>query len=175
MRIRFDPHDPDRLFVVTPRELLETRDGGKTWNSIGREITDYPWFNDVAVSPVDPEALFVATSWGIYRLDGRATAVAQESPAVPHEFSLDQNYPNPFNSGTVIDFTLPVEGPSELAIYNLAGQKVRTFVHSAMTAGSRTVHWDARDDQGRALASGVYLYRLEADERVATRKLMLLK
>jgi M6 family metalloprotease-like protein len=98
IRVRFDPHDSDRLFVVTPRELLETRDGGKTWHSTGRTIAGYPWFSDVAISPVDPEALFVATSWGIYRLDGRATAVALESPTVPSEFSLDQNSPNPFNS-----------------------------------------------------------------------------
>ena len=175
IRIRFDPHDSNRVFVGTPRQLLETRDGGKTWGSIGQEIAGHPWFSDVAVSPIDPEALFVATSWGVYRLDGRETAVSQEPVAVPREFSLDQNYPNPFNSGTALTFSTPVPGQASLAIYNLTGQKVRTLIASNLAAGSHAIRWDARDDAGNAVASGVYLYRLEAEGLVATKKLMLLK
>ena len=83
VRVRFDPHDSERLFVVTPRQLLETRDGGEGWHSIGGGIAGYPWFNDVAVSPVDPNALFVATAWGIYRLDGRETAIMSRSSRMP--------------------------------------------------------------------------------------------
>ncbi len=175
VRIRFDPHDSNRLFVVTPRELLETRDGGESWNSIGTGIAGYPWFNDVAVSPADPDALFVATSWGVYRLDGRETAVTQEPTAVPHDFELHQNFPNPFNSGTVVSFSIPVRAQGSLAVYNLAGQRIRMLHKSILEAGSHTVRWDGRDDEGRPVASGVYLYRLRSDGHVATRKLLLLK
>ena len=135
VRIRFDPHDSDRFFLVTPRQLLETRDGGKSWHSIGKQLAGYPWFNDVAVSPVDPDALFVATSWGVYRLDGRETAVAQEPVAVPREFKLEQNHPNPFNSNTTIRFSVPARGDVELSIYNLAGQKTRVLLSTILAQG----------------------------------------
>ncbi len=66
-------------------------------------------------------------------------------------------------------------GHVNLALYNLAGQKVATLAQGPRPAGTYTLHWDGRDAQGRALASGVYLYRLRAGEQVGTRRLLLLK
>jgi len=63
----------------------------------------------------------------------------------------------------------------ELALYNLAGQKVVTLANGYREAGRHTARWDGRDDQGRALASGVYLYRLQAGAQVETRKLLLVR
>ena len=63
----------------------------------------------------------------------------------------------------------------ELALYNLAGQKVLTLAKGHREAGPHTARWDGRDDQGRARASGVYLYRLQAGGQVETRKLLLLR
>jgi hypothetical protein len=105
------------------------------------------------------------------------TAVLEEQTAtLPQSFSLSQNFPNPFNSGTVIRFALPTSTPIELALYNLTGQKVATLVEGTREAGTYTVRWDGRDAQGRALASGVYLYRLRTDKgQVETRKLVLLR
>jgi hypothetical protein len=94
---------------------------------------------------------------------------------LPREFSLAQNYPNPFNPATTIRFDLPRSEEIGLAVYNLTGQKVATLVHGLREAGAYTLRWDGRDDDGRELASGVYLYRLEAGERVETRKLLLLR
>ena len=110
-------------------------------------------------------------------LPGSTTAVLEEQDeaVVPTAFSLAQNYPNPFNSSTVIRFALPRSGPVELALYNLVGQKVVTLVDGMRAAGSYTVHWDGRDDAGNALASGVYLYRLQAGGQVETRKLVLVE
>lgn len=93
----------------------------------------------------------------------------------PQEFALDANYPNPFNSGTVIGFALPRSEEIELATYNLTGQKVATLVAGRRQAGTYTVRWDGRDDQGRELASGLYLYRLQAGIQVETRKLVLVR
>jgi hypothetical protein len=104
------------------------------------------------------------------------TAVLEERTAdLPQHFALQQNYPNPFNSTTVIRFALPASGAVELAIYNLAGQKVTTLVEGTRTAGAYTLHWDGRDARGRELASGVYLYQLRAGTQVETRKLLLLR
>ena len=93
---------------------------------------------------------------------------------LPQSFALDQNYPNPFNSNTVIRFALPQDGLVELAIYNTVGQKVATLVQGMRAFGTYTVNWDGRDEGGRELASGVYLYRLMAGTQVATRKLLVL-
>jgi len=91
--------------------------------------------------------------------------------------ALDQNYPNPFNRATVTRFALPEAGRVELAVFNLAGQQVTTLVEGARKAGTYTIHWDGRDDGGRQLASGVYLYRLRTGDgkQVETRKLVLMK
>ena len=102
------------------------------------------------------------------------TAVQQE-PVRPRFFALEQNFPNPFNSGTAIRFALAADDEVELALYNLAGQKVATLIDGAREAGTYTVSWDGRDDRGGDLGSGVYLYRLQAGAQAQTRKLLLMR
>lgn len=104
------------------------------------------------------------------------TAVLEQyDDLVPQSFVLEQNIPNPFNSGTLIHFSLPIDAEVELAVYNLAGQKVVTLAAGERPAGIYSVHWDGRDDADRELASGLYLYRLQAGEKVERRKLLLLR
>ncbi|MFA6470874.1 MAG: FlgD immunoglobulin-like domain containing protein [Candidatus Latescibacterota bacterium] len=97
------------------------------------------------------------------------------SSTVPMSYSLSQNYPNPFNSSTGISFTLPEQGEVQLCVYNLAGQKVATLAQGLRKAGMYTVRWDGRDDSGKELASGVFLYQMRAGKQVNTRKLLLLR
>lgn len=104
-----------------------------------------------------------------------ATAVLEEHTALPQIFTLEQNYPNPFNSSTAIRFALPERSEVELAVYNLMGQKVTTLVEGVREAGVYTVRWDGQDGHGQGLASGMYLYRLQAGKQVETRKLLLLR
>ena len=103
--------------------------------------------------------------------------IESRTASLPQICTLDQNYPNPFNSDTVIRFALPESADVELAVYNLAGQRVATLVRGGREAGMYIVRWDGRDDGGRALASGVYLYRLswQNGQRMETRKLLLVK
>ena len=105
-----------------------------------------------------------------------STAIDPQAPlGLPQSFDLRQNYPNPFNSATAIPFSLPQSGQVELAVYNLAGQKVVTLASGRREAGTHVVRWDSAADDGRPLASGVYLYRLKTGERTATRRLLLLR
>ncbi|MDZ7313674.1 MAG: T9SS type A sorting domain-containing protein, partial [candidate division KSB1 bacterium] len=76
------------------------------------------------------------------------------------DYELAQNYPNPFNPTTTIRFALPEAGNVTLAIYNTAGQLVRTLVDHQMSAGWQTVRWNGRDQSGKPVAAGVYLYRI---------------
>ncbi len=93
-----------------------------------------------------------------------------ETETLPSSYKLNQNYPNPFNPETNISFGLPSDSFVELTVYNLVGQKIRTLVNSRVAAGNYTVSFDASE-----LSSGVYIYRIEADGYVATKKMMLVK
>ncbi len=83
----------------------------------------------------------------------------QQQPTSPSVYKLEQNFPNPVNSNTVISYQLPVNSRVELSIYNLLGQKILALVSEKQSAGIHKLNWDAR-----GLASGVYLYRLEAGD-----------
>ncbi|MCG3155912.1 MAG: hypothetical protein DKINENOH_02520 [bacterium] len=100
---------------------------------------------------------------------------SEETAAVVTAYELAQNYPNPFNPSTVIRFALPEAGPVTLAIFNSMGQRVRTLVSGQLNSGWHNVMWDATDDHGTRLASGVYLYVIKAGSYTAHRKLVLMK
>ncbi len=102
-------------------------------------------------------------------------ALAQELIGLPSETDLQQNWPNPFNSETVISWFLLETGLVRLEVFSLTGQRVAVLHQGPLQAGFHRIHWDGRDDAGRVLASGVYLYRLVSADRVLTRKLTLLR
>ncbi len=106
-----------------------------------------------------------------------ATAVTErrDDAAVPKDFAREPNYPNPFNGDTVIRFTLPEAGDIDVAVYSITGQRVATLVRGLRPAGRYEMRWDGRDDAGQAMASGVYVTRLQAGLRTATTKLLLLR
>ena len=95
--------------------------------------------------------------------------------AVASAGGLGPNAPNPFNSSTQIAYRLSSPGPVQLVIYNVLGQPVRTLVDEFQGAGSYQVQWDARDQQGASLSSGIYITRLSYPEGVQTRRLLYLK
>ena len=89
--------------------------------------------------------------------------------------ALSQNQPNPFNPTTTIRFVLPVSEQVTLAVYDTSGHLVRTLVDEVEGYGAHEVTWDGRDDEGVAMGSGVYFYRLQAGKHMESRKMVLLK
>ena len=102
-------------------------------------------------------------------------ALARERIGLPDGPRLQQNAPNPFNSGTVIPWFLLQDGPARLEVYALTGQRVAILSRGPHKAGLYRFLWDGRDDRGRHLASGVYVYRLVTAGGAHTRKLTLLR
>ncbi len=88
---------------------------------------------------------------------------------------LAPNSPNPFNSATVITYHLAGPGPVQLVIYNVLGQPVRTLVDASQAAGVYQVRWDARDEGGVLLSTGVYIARLTYPDGVKTQRMLYLK
>ena len=99
---------------------------------------------------------------------------ASDQPSVT-SYQLEQNYPNPFNPSTVISFQLPVNSDVTLSIFNSNGQLVKKLVAGEMNAGHHSFTWDATNERGERVASGMYLYVLKAGEFTAQRKLVLMK
>ncbi|KPL08526.1 hypothetical protein AMJ86_00200 [bacterium SM23_57] len=89
---------------------------------------------------------------------------------IPISFVLYQNYPNPFNPTTNIEFTIPKTEIVTLKVYNILGEEVTTLVSERLAAGTYSYEWNALN-----LASGVYLYKLEAEDYIETRKMILMK
>ncbi|MCK4858347.1 MAG: T9SS type A sorting domain-containing protein [candidate division Zixibacteria bacterium] len=94
---------------------------------------------------------------------------------LPRDFALSQNYPNPFNPTTVIRYALPRRSQVRICIYNILGQSVRNLVDTEQSAGFKLIHWDGCDDFGNEVGSGVYFYRMETEDFVKSRKMVLLK
>jgi len=109
---------------------------------------------------------------------GGTTGVGGEEK-IPVLFDLHQNYPNPFNQTTEIRYDIPTyvpQGGITLKIYDMLGQEVRTLIdHQFANPGSYTVRWDGKDNAGRAVASGEYLYQLQASHYTDTKKMLLIK
>jgi hypothetical protein len=100
-----------------------------------------------------------------------ATSVeGDDGSGLPQTFALEQNYPNPFNPTTTIKFALPEASEVKIDVYNLLGQKVMTLVNERMLAGFHEANFDAQN-----LASGIYLYRIEAADFVSTKKMTFIK
>lgn len=114
-------------------------------------------------------------------IEAPVTSVAErQSDLLPKVFALQQNYPNPFNPSTTIKYQLPAASEVKITIYNLLGREVRTLVDAEKPAGFYSVDWDGLNEHGLEVASGIYLYRIEAksmagEKFLQTKKLMLLK
>jgi hypothetical protein len=113
-------------------------------------------------------------------LQSTATAVDEPnaSNGIPSGFMLAQNYPNPFAhnaAATTIRISMPQTAFAELAVFTLQGEQVRVLASQVLTSGTHAFRWDGRDDSGRALASGIYVYRLKAGKTQMSRTLLLLK
>ncbi|MEE2877108.1 MAG: T9SS type A sorting domain-containing protein [Candidatus Neomarinimicrobiota bacterium] len=130
------------------------------------------------------ESSTVTLSYVLYGIDGEITGEGVKTIDVtplPAEFVLDQNYPNPFNPTTRIEYGLPLNSTVNLKVYDLLGQEVRSLLsRDELSSGYHNIVWDARDNGGRTVSAGVYIYRLvargEDGQRFSkTKKMVLLK
>jgi hypothetical protein len=101
---------------------------------------------------------------------GQVAGAVATAAAVPSSFSLAQNYPNPFNPSTTIKYELPKSSDVRLSVYDMLGREVSVLVNERRDAGVHEVKFD-----GSNLASGVYVYRLQAGDVTQTKRLMLLR
>ena len=101
--------------------------------------------------------------------------LALDDIGLPEVFALYNNYPNPFNPVTNITYDIPEVAQVTLDVYNIAGQKVRTLAQGLHEPGRYRIQWNATNDYGKPLSSGMYIYRIHAGDFVSVKKLILMK
>jgi hypothetical protein len=125
------------------------------------------------------EADLYAQQVGSNGLLGQYTSIDNREPDDEHEtpraFRLHQNYPNPFNSRTNIRFELGGSSHTTLRIYNITVQQIRQLMDDVLQAGEHEVYWDGKDDSGHEVSSGLYIFQIETDRFVQSKKALLLR
>ena len=158
-----------RLWDVETREIIASLKGHADWVN---SVSFSPDGATLASGAGDGTILL----WDVAEWTNSGTAVAANKLiGLPDKLQLQQNAPNPFNSQTVISYFLPKSGPVRLELFTVIGQRVAVLRQGPQQAGYHRLHWNAQDEEGRPLASGIYLYRLVTTEGVLTRKLTLLR
>ena len=113
---------------------------------------------------------------GLTNIDFEAIlTISPNGSNIPDEFSISQNYPNPFNPVTSIAFDVDKLGEISLTVYDLSGKEVITLASGTFMPGSYIVNWNAVNNVGDAIASGMYLYRYMTSDKAIVRKMLYLK
>lgn len=159
----FYRYDPEREVGIH-----KSMDGGETWEVISEEI-QHKFLNFVKMAPGEEGVLYAGSSGG-----GLWKGTPQVNSSIEDEivdgFELYQNYPNPFNPVTTIKYDINTAGLVKLRLYNVLGAEVLRLVEEIKPAGSHHVQLDASN-----LSSGIYFYRIETSDFIATKRLALIK
>ena len=143
------------------------------------EVTFFLGLANLPGTSMDPELLNVVCGYP----DEDSPVVVEtnalsldENLTIPTQFALHQNYPNPFNPSTQISFDVP-DGSElvRLNIYNILGKKVSTLLNNVVNPGKHKVEWNAKDNEGNPVASGIYFYELSSSSFTARKKMLLIR
>ena len=150
----------DHSEVVELMEELSVTSFDATW-----DVHAYDGF-EATGSSNGPWALSFDAGWVLGGLDNNT---------IPDVFALHNNYPNPFNPVTNIRYDIPVASDVRIDIYNIAGKKVRTLVSREHQPGRYKIQWNATNEFGSPVATGMYIYKIHAKDFVSVKKLLLMK
>ncbi|MEE2659164.1 MAG: FlgD immunoglobulin-like domain containing protein [Candidatus Latescibacterota bacterium] len=157
-------------------------DAGTAWDGLHMQIGGFgdavpsnDWVsNDVNVPPTHP-LVWMPYDQQKVSLGSPVTAVAEAGGLLPKDYEVSDAYPNPFNPETTVRFSLPWEADVRVTVYNDQGQKIATLADERLSPGNFNITWDGRDDNGAQVATGVYLYLIEAPGLRLNKKVTLLK
>ncbi|MBT8381338.1 MAG: T9SS type A sorting domain-containing protein, partial [Ignavibacteria bacterium] len=174
-----------RWYFVFGNEVLKTQNQG---DNFSMDYSQANTFNGIDVELIQIDDNFWVTGYAVGEMGTiakyvellLATDVEEQEISIPESYTLKQNYPNPFNPSTTIEFSLPAASDVKLSVFNILGQQVATLLNEQRGAGNHSVVWNATDDYGTKLSSGIYFYKLNAfgidgNEYADIRKMVLLK
>lgn len=162
------------IYATTEKSgILHSADNGITWEqaSTGLTINDA---RSLALHHSSGRSFAGTNGRGVFRYE-QPTAVNEIASEMPLSFELVQNYPNPFNPSTTIKYDVAQPVEVKLLIHDMLGQHVRTLVDQTQQAGRYAVVWDGRNEQGQPVASGVFIYQIQAGSFVQSRRMALVR
>jgi hypothetical protein len=153
---------------TSQRGAFQSTDNGNTWTEINTGLTDN-FIKSLAIN--SSGYIFAGTlTKGVFRSINSTITFADNSITTLSTFSLAQNYPNPFNPATTIKYQIPELSFVTLKVYDVLGGEIATLVNEEKPAGGYEVEFNKTE-----LPSGIYFYRLQADNYIETRKMVLMK
>ena len=155
--------------IMNPHETLEIQydiQNNEKWEIIPVIANGTEWSAAIPLSDQGQLTLDSEVNQWILR---------KSKSTIPNIFALYPAYPNPFNPVTTLRYDLPEQAQVTLTIYDLMGREVTQLVNTTQEPGFKSVQWDATDSFGKPVSAGVYLYQIQADEFVQTKKMVLLK
>ena len=167
-----------KYFAATSTGLYSTDqlDGTSTvWvqegpSTIGNVVVDM-----IDGRPADGHVAIATHGNGMYSANFGGDVLSVDDSDLPTSFELAENYPNPFNPSTQIPFTLNKGGIVTLKVFDIAGREVATLFHGEKSAGAHHVTWNGKDGFGNQMPTGMYIYRIESNGLVQSKKMQLLK
>ena len=171
-------------------ELLACSNDGTLWcgsseylyrfngTEFDKVFTREDWLigEEIATFAVDHEnTIWLGTYECLAKYEEDSLSYIDRKKSDRQSIMIHGSYPNPFNSTTAIEFSLPETCMTNIVIYSITGQKIRTLVSDPMNAGTHSVLWNGRDNSGRDVSSGMYLTHLTAGQHTANHSLMLIK
>ncbi len=161
------PDSPSHFWAATEIGLFESVDAGSTWHYADNGL---PAVLIWQMMVQDDQIILATHGRGIWTVGLPEAVAAEEVSELPKSVLLEQNYPNPFSAETTIDFDLPASSQVRVRVFDVAGREIAMLADAHFVAGRHRLDWDAT-----GIASGLYYYRLETDEMVRTRTMMLIK
>jgi hypothetical protein len=167
-----------------PVEVTVISDGSR---SVARMAVPHAGMGQHSIELVDPAGCYGVDlvncqvdampdpEWDALWNEYEAIAAAVAAKALPMETKIIGNYPNPFNPSTTIRYSLGVDSPVSVRVYNMLGQEVATLVDGFQKAGEQSVAWHGVNNFGQAVASGLYFYRIQTGNTVMTQKMLFTK
>lgn len=164
------------------------------WNSCN-QVTDEPIpqqcgsLENFTITALDPDTWYYiaiiaadeASNWSelsnviAVKTQSLALDVETDEYNIPEDFRLAQNFPNPFNPSTKIEFSIPITAHVTISIYNILGQETATLIDEIKPAGNYTIIWNGADSFGQKVSSGIYIYRIIANDYTESKKMALVQ
>ena len=168
--LKINPKNTEEIFLTTDSSLYRTTNGGDSWSFIEPSPPMQKIYTIALDTSSGKRILIGGNLPGIYALDLITSIEKDHNQQLPRYIEFSQNYPNPFNPSTMISYTIPNDGRVILKVYDVLGREVRTLVDEVKSAGTYNVNFN-----GNNLSSGIYFYYLQTNEKVITKKMLLVK
>jgi len=176
--IIFNPLVDYQLLSIVSRDLILSWNNGVDWQLLNKPYSPNNDFRTVYSHPENQYKIIVKTNegWFVGDLSSVVSIANEDQPVdIPQKIILYDNFPNPWNGTTIISYDVPNQSTVSLIIYDIQGRFVKTLINHTAGPGHYSVTWGGTNDLGQLVSAGLYLYRIQSEDYIHTKKMLLIK